>query len=161
MEKPFLLFVMSKTQTELFVSKWQTDNFGDFFCWKKKLSEIVNWIVFFLKEKITLKHLKTVRSSNARVRLWAYNKPLKTVCWKTPIFQSKQPMTKYISLNSSFTVVLNGIICFSVRICDNSLFSFTSKKLQGFSSDRKILVLLLSLLFHLQNRVSVFWNLNS
>ena len=42
----------------------------------------------------------------------------------------------HISLNSQFTVVLNGIICFSVRFCDNSLlvlkksfqvFSFASK----------------------------------
>ena len=44
-------------------------------------------------------------------------------------------------------VVLNGIICFSVRFCDNSLlvlkmrfqvFSVASKKVQRFSSDRKI-----------------------
>ena len=34
--------------------------------------------------------------------------------------------------------------------------SFTSKKVQGFSSDRKILKLLLTVLFHLQNCVSVF-----
>ena len=94
-----------------------------------------------------------------------------TVYWKTPIFQSKQPMTKlrHISLNSQFTVVLNRIICFSVRFCDNSLlvlkqgfqvFSFTSKMVQGFSSDRKILMSLLSVLFHLQNRISIFRNLN-
>ena len=80
-------------------------------------------------------------------------------------FQSKQPMTKqhHVSLNSQFAIVLNGIICFSVWFCDNSLlvlkmlfqvFSFASKKVQGFSSDKKIL--LLSVLFHLQNRVSVF-----
>ena len=46
-----------------------------------------------------------------------------------------------ILLNSQFTVVLNGIICFSVRFCDNSLlvlkmrfkvFSFASKKYDGF-----------------------------
>ena len=70
-----------------------------------------------------------------------------------------------MSLNSQFNVVLNGIICFSVRFCDNSLlvlkmrfqvFSFTSKKVQGFSSDRKILMSLLSVLFHLHNRVSAF-----
>ena len=36
------------------------------------------------------------------------------------------------------------------------VFSFTSKKVQGFSSDRKILMSLLSVLFHLQNNVSVF-----
>ena len=62
-------------------------------------------------------------------------------------------------------VVLNSMICFSVRFCDNSLlvlkmrfqvFSFASKNVQGFSSDRKILMTLLSVLFHLQNCVSVF-----
>ena len=31
MEKPFALFVTSKTQTERFVDKWQIDNFGDLF----------------------------------------------------------------------------------------------------------------------------------
>ena len=72
-----------------------------------------------------------------------------------------------VSLNSQFTVVLNGIICFSVRFCDNSLlvlkmrfqvFSFASKKVQGFSRDMKILMSLLSVSFHLQKCVSVFWN---
>ena len=78
-------------------------------------------------------------------------------------------MTKLhlISLNSQFTVVLNGIICFSVRLCENSLlvlkmpvqvFTFASKNVQGFSSERKTLMSLLSVLFHRQNRVSVFWN---
>ena len=70
-----------------------------------------------------------------------------------------------MSLISQFVVVLDGIICFSVQFCDNSLlvlkmrfqvFSFASKKTQGFSSDKKILLSLLSVLFHLQNRVSVF-----
>ena len=70
-----------------------------------------------------------------------------------------------MSLNSQFVVVLDGIICFSVQFCDNSLlvlkmrfqvFSFASKKVQGFSSDKKILMSLLSVLFHLQNRASVF-----
>ena len=70
-----------------------------------------------------------------------------------------------MSLNSQFNVVLNGIICFSVRFCNNSLlmlkmrfqvFSFANKKVQGFSSDRKILMSLLLVLFHLQNRVPVF-----
>ena len=37
------------------------------------------------------------------------------------------------------------------------VFSFESKKVQGFSSDRKILISLLSVLFHLQNRESVFF----
>ena len=64
-----------------------------------------------------------------------------------PIFKSKLQITKlhHISLNSQSNVVLNGIICSSVRFCDNSLsvlkmrfqvFSFASKKLQGFSGDR-------------------------
>ena len=55
-----------------------------------------------------------------------------------------------ISLNSQFTVALSSMICFSVRFCDTSLlmlirrfrvFSFASKKVQGFSSDRKTLML--------------------
>ena len=29
----------------------------------------------------------------------------------------------YISLNSQFIVVLDGIVCFSLRFCDNLLFS--------------------------------------
>ena len=83
-----------------------------------------------------------------------------------PIFQSKQAMNKeHRILNSQFIVVLDDIICISTRICDNSLlvlkmrfqvFTFASKKVQGFSSDRKILMPLLSVLFHLQNHVSVF-----
>ena len=36
------------------------------------------------------------------------------------------------------------------------VFSFASKKVEGFSSDRKVLMSLLSALFHLQNRVSIF-----
>ena len=35
-------------------------------------------------------------------------------------------------------------------------FPFVSKKVQRFSGDRKILMSMLSVLFHLQNRVSVF-----
>ena len=73
-------------------------------------------------------------------------------------------MTKeqQILLNSQFTVVLNAIICLSERFSDNpvlvlkmrfQVFSFASKKVQGFSRNRKILMLLLSVLFHLQNRV--------
>ena len=72
-----------------------------------------------------------------------------------------------MSLKSQFTVVLNDIIFFSVRFCDNSLlvlklrfqvFSFASKKVKGSSSDRKILMLLLAVLFHLQN-VSQFFEI--
>ena len=59
-------------------------------------------------------------------------------------------MTKKLhkSLNSQFTVVLSSI-CFSVRFCDKSLlvlkmffqvFYFARKKVQGFSSDRKMLM---------------------
>ena len=62
---------------------------------------------------------------------------------------------------------MDGIICFSIWVVDNSLlvlkmlfqvFSFASKKVQGFSRDMKILMSLLSVSFHLQNCVSVFWN---
>ena len=38
------------------------------------------------------------------------------------------------------------------------VFSFASKKVQRFFSERKILKSLWSVLFHLQNHVSVFWN---
>ena len=90
-------------------------------------------------------------------------KTLRTVYWKTPIFQSKQPMTRkhHISLNSQFTVVLNV----SVQFCDNSLsvlkmhfqvYPFASRKVQEFSSDRKILMLLISVLFHLENVFQFF-----
>ena len=37
------------------------------------------------------------------------------------------------------------------------VFYFASKKVQGFSSDMKTLMLFESLLFHLQNSVSVFF----
>ena len=46
-----------------------------------------------------------------------------------------------MSVNSQFIVVLNGMICFFVRFCDNSLlvlktrfqvFSFASKNVEGF-----------------------------
>ena len=53
----------SKTQAKLFISKWQVDNFGALFCWKWRLNENENWIVSFFKKKITLKYLKTARSS--------------------------------------------------------------------------------------------------
>ena len=42
---------------------------GLFFVEKKRLNETGNWIVFFFKEKMTLKHLKIIRSSEPRVRL--------------------------------------------------------------------------------------------
>ena len=57
----------------------------------------------------------------------------------------------HISLNSQFNTALKGIVCFSVRFCDNSLlmlemrfqaFCFASKMVQGFSGDRKMLTLL-------------------
>ena len=80
-----------------------------------------------------------------------------------PIAQSKRAMNKqqHTSLNSQVIVVLDGIICFSVQFCDNLLlrfqvFSLASKKVLRSSSDRKILMSLLSMLFHLQNPVSIF-----
>ena len=48
----------AKNQTERFVGKWQIDNFGALFCWKQRLSESGNWILFFFKGKITLKNSK-------------------------------------------------------------------------------------------------------
>ena len=75
----------------------------------------------------------------------------------------------HISLNSQFIVVSDGTICFFEQFCDNSLlvlkmrfqvFSFASKNVQAFSSDRKILMPLLSVLYHLQKHVSVFGNFN-
>ena len=60
---------------------------------------------------------------------------------------------------------MDGIICFSVRFCDNSLivlkmrfqdFSFASKNVHGFSNDKEILMSLISVLFHLQNCVMFF-----
>ena len=78
-------------------------------------------------------------------------------------------LTRYGSSHShmSFKIGLLQIIsishcCFSVRFCDNSLlvlkmvfqfFSSASKKVQEFSDDKKILMSLLSVLFHLQNDV--------
>ena len=66
-----------------------------------------------------------------------------------------------MSLISQFIVVLNGIIFLPVRFCNNLLlvlkmrflvFSFAGKNVQGFSSDRNILMSLFSVLFHLQNQ---------
>ena len=42
----------------------------------------------------------------------------------------------------------------------NAFSGLFLRKVQEFSSDRKILMSLLSVLFHLQNHVSVFWNFN-
>ena len=61
--------------------------------------------------------------------------------------------------------VLDRISCFSVPFCDIAVlvlkiyfqfFSFASQKLQGFSSDRKILMIMLSVFYHLQSRISDF-----
>ena len=57
-----------KKTNRVLAGKWQIDNFGALFCWKKRLNESGNWIFFFFKEKITLKHLKTIRLSEPRVR---------------------------------------------------------------------------------------------
>ena len=127
------------------------------------------------------------RLSYSSSKIKRYNKPIQTIVEKCQFFnQNKQWINNiiyhYISLctiyhhialyminhiyHSHFIVVLDGIICFSVCVCDNSLlvlrtrfqvFSFATKKvLQGFSSDKKILMLLLPVLFHQQNHVSVF-----
>ena len=56
----------SKTQTERFIGKWQIDNFGALFFRKERLNKSGNWIVVFFKKKITLKHLKIIRSSEPR-----------------------------------------------------------------------------------------------
>ena len=73
---------------------------------------------------------------------------------------TNEQITSYI-----ITVVLDGLICFSARFYKNLLlmlkmrfqvFCFSSKKVQGVSSDRKIIMSLLSVHFHQQNRVSVF-----
>ena len=40
------------------------------------------------------------------------------------------------------------------------VFSSANKKIQGFSSDRKILMPLLLVVFCLENRASVFFNFN-
>ena len=134
----------------------------------KELNHIRKWFNFFLghhKEKVFFlkfydrqhQHLPSVYENFWGKKVWSkaksltkgYNNPLSTLCWKMPIFQSKLPITKshHISLNSQFNVVLGGIICFSVQFCDNSLlkmrfqvFPFASKKIQGFSGDRKILM---------------------
>ena len=85
-----------------------------------------------------------------------------------PFFQPKQAMNKYhhISLNTQFIADLDvDLICFSVCFYSNLIlvlkmhfwvFSFISKKVQGFSFGRKILMLFLSRLFHLQNCLSFF-----
>ena len=61
---------------------------------------------------------------------------------------SVRPVQQKIKLPSP-----NSLLVLKMRF---QLFSFASKKLQGFSSDRKILMSLLSVLFHLQSRVTDF-----
>ena len=62
-----------------------------------------------------------------------------------------------MSLNSQFIVVSDGIICFSVRLCNNLLlvlkmhfqvFPFANKKVEGLYSDIKIVMSFLSVFFH-------------
>ena len=69
-------------------------------------------------------------------------------------------MTSYIK-NSQFIAVLDSIIYFSVWFYVSvrihfHVFYFATKKLKGFSSDRKIVMSLLLVPFHLQNPVSAF-----
>ena len=96
--------------------------------------DCINYQLWFLEK---LKNLLELRIQH---------KPLKLFVEK--LFQSKHPMTKkhHISWNSQFHN------CFSVRFCYHSLFvikmhfqvfSLAPKKVQAFSSDSKILMLLL------------------
>ena len=55
--------------SERFVGKRQINNLGAIFFENKDLNESGNGIVFFFKEKITLKHLKIIRPTEQRVRL--------------------------------------------------------------------------------------------
>ena len=114
--------------------------FGPNFLQNIKIPYILSWCVTFVKR-------------NGWKTVWFKDKISPYYCLlKKPIFHSKKSMTKWhhISLNSQFTVAFNGIICFSLRFCDNSLlmlkvhfqvFTFAIKKVQGVSSDRKTLLL--------------------
>ena len=55
-------------------------------------------------------------------------------------------MTKYchISVNSQFTVILSGIICFSVRFCDNLLFFRKQKGTRVFQWQEDINVVVIT-----------------
>ena len=66
---------------------------------------------------------------------------------------------------TSYIIILDGITYSSVQFYNSSLlvfklrfqvFSLSCKKVQGFSIDRKLLMSLLSVLFHIPNRVSIF-----
>ena len=73
-----------------------------------------------------------------------------------------------MSLNSQFIFALDDTISFSEQFCDNSLLvlkkfvfrSFLSqaKGYKGFPVIGKLLMSLLSVLFHLEDHVSVFLN---
>ena len=101
-----------------------------------------------------------------------YNKPLQLFVEKRQ-FSIKTCIEVIKSYGQSLinNIIKQPIYCFgwhnwfSVRFCDKSfsvlkmrfrVFSFASKMVQGLSSYRKILMSLLSVLFHLQNLVSVF-----
>ena len=77
------------------------------------------------------------------------------------IFQSKQPMTKYhhISVNSQFTVALNGIIYFSVRFCDNSLLVLKTR-FQVFSlASKKVIIVIPNHCSFIYKTVSQFFEI--
>ena len=84
----------------------------------KIIFRVVLTVIFKALEKLVLLTIIIKQSYSQKC-----SKKYSVVCWKTPIFQSKQPMTKehHISLNSQCTAVLNGIICFSARFCDKYL----------------------------------------
>ena len=44
------------------IDKWEIDNFEAHFCWKYKLNENENWIIYFFTKKITIKYLKKMPS---------------------------------------------------------------------------------------------------
>ena len=92
--------------------------------------------------------------------------PLQLFVEKLQFFnQNNQWLDNIISLNSQFTAVLNGIICFSVRFCDNSLlcifrfFLSQAKRFKVFQWQQDINIVVISVLSS-TTRVSVFWNFN-
>ena len=88
------------------------------------------------------------------------------------LFQSDIQMLHNLQIDNGIQKCVNSswaTATFSVRFCNDWLlvlkirfqvFFLQAKKSTSFSSDRKILILLLSVLFHLQYSGSVFWKFN-
>ena len=91
-------FVMAKTQTELFICKWQIQNFGALFCWSKhkKKKKSKNLIVCFLMRKYS-KAFK-----NCQV-IWPKSPPLRRQGW----FSSHKQLHEWFSKYNSSIVVIN------------------------------------------------------